>query len=216
MQKENLDDTEILNKINGSIFQMDELRLNELNSLKKVQESKNEICKKEAERLRGKYGTDHPMYLKIKHRMEYFQEMFVALDKEIEKSSIKAEEFIKNSWMVHGRVYDKENKSIKSQTVFVSDSNGKWIEAFGSSCSTETGYYSLTMEEKLFENIDRGQQIFLTVSDKNYNLIFISKEALIPSKGIITYRDIFLGDDDCFPPNARNTDGPGKINKGKK
>ncbi|MEO8148077.1 MAG: hypothetical protein ABI723_10590 [Bacteroidia bacterium] len=201
MTKENIDDNEILKNIAGSITQLDEQRLLELNNLKQLQEIKNEMFKLERNRLANKYGEDHPRVLKADSRLAYNQEMFPGLDKEIERANIKPDTLPVNSWRVHGKVkvYDEKFNPVKDVTVFLSDDKKTWFEALGNTCTDDSGYYSLTINEKQ-DDIIIKEPLFLNVSDKNQKLLYHDTEPLFFSVGLIDYKDIYLDGKDCVAP----------------
>lgn len=191
---------ETLNYIDDAADKLDEQRLAGLQEEKNTQLIKDAVLQREMQRLEAKHGKDHPEVQAAESRVMYNREMFASLDKEIEKASIKTEKLPTNGWRVHGRVFDSETKAVKGVTVFLSDQNKRWIEIFGNSCTTEVGYYALTADEKIIDKNQTGQSLFLSVSDKNKKILYTSTEALIPAKGIIIYRDIYLNDESCVPP----------------
>ncbi len=197
---------EVLDHIDGLSDQLDKERLSGLQEFKNSQLIKDEILQRESMRMAAKHGRTHPQVLEFESRAELNKQMYPGVEIEIEKASIRQEPFSQTSWRVHGRLFDKESKPLKSHNVFLSDASVRWIEAIGSSCTTETGYYSLTLDEKLFGRFENGQPMFLSVSDRSQKTIFMSKEPLFPKKGLITYRDIFLREEECSPPVKRNPD----------
>lgn len=209
---------EVLDHIDGLSDQLDKERLSGLQEFKNSQLIKDEILQRESMRMAAKHGRTHPQVLEFESRAELNKQMYPGLEIEIEKATITQEPFANTSWRVHGRLFDKESRPLKSHNVFLSDANGRWIEAIGSSCTIETGYYSLTLDEKLFGRFENGQPMFLSVSDRSQKPIFLSKEPLFPRKGLITYRDIFLRDEECSPPITGNPDSEGSDSnkKGKK
>ena len=191
---------ETLSYIDDAADKLDEQRLAGLQEEKNTQLIKDEVLQREMKRLEAKHGKDHPEVQAAESRVMYNKEMFVSLDKEIEKASIKTEKLPSNGWRVHGRVFDSETKAVKGVTVFLSDQNKRWIEIFGNSCTTELGYYALTADEKIIDKNQTGQSLFISVSDKNKKILYTSTEALVPAKGIIIYRDIYLNGESCVPP----------------
>lgn len=212
------DEKEALNYIDDSTDILDEQRLSGLQEEYEMQLIKKEILQMEARRLGVKHGNSHPEKMEAENRLTYNKQMFIALEKEIEKAKIKTDSLSENAWRIHGRVFDQKNKPVRGMTVFLTDQNIRWIEVLGNSCTNELGYYSITINENLFDRNEKEQPIFLTVSDTSKKSIFISKESLLPIKGIVIYRDIFLGQDNCSPPNVENiiNKESGKTDKEKK
>ena len=191
---------ETLDYIDKAADQLDEQRLAGLEEEKNTQLIKDEVLQREKNRLAAKHGETHPEVQEAESRIAYNKQMFTSLDKEIEKASIKTEPLPTNGWRVHGRVFDSESKAVKGVNVFLSDQNKRWIEIFGNSCSTELGYYALTADEKVLDKIEKGQLLFLSVSDKNKKILHTSTQSLVPAKGIIINRDIYLNRESCEPP----------------
>ncbi len=149
MKNENPDDQTILNNVDASVTKLDELHLQELNNLKELQEIKNIVSELERKRLTAKWGEDHPGVIKAAARLSYNKELINGLNKEIEKANIKKEPLPENAWRVHGKVFDQKNAPVSGVTVFFSDANKAWIKELGNVCTDVTGYYSITVDEKL-------------------------------------------------------------------
>src|SRR5687768_11448528 len=190
MQRENVDDKELLNKVQETISGLDEQRLQELNNLKQHQEIKNEVLQLESKRLADKYGEDHPRVQKTMARLTANREVFIALDKEREKAAIKTQPLPANSWRVHGKVFDEKNLPVNGITVFFSDVQKNPIRDLGSVCTDDTGYYVLTVEEKLIGVIEQ-KPLYLTVSSKSPKLLYQRPEPVTAVKGLIEYADIY-------------------------
>lgn len=190
---------ETLDYIDKAAGQLDEQRLAALQEEQHTQLIKDEILQREIKRLEAKHGQSHPAVLAARTRVMYNRDMFVSLDKEIEKASIKTEPLPAQAWRVHGRVFESQSKAVKGVTVFLSDANGRWVEVLGSFCTTELGYYSLTVEEKLIDKFEK-QPLVLTVSDKNKKVIYAAREPFFISRGLIIYKDIYLKQEECVPP----------------
>jgi hypothetical protein len=192
--------TETLKYIDDTADQLDEQRLAGLQEEQNTQLIKDEVLQREKNRLEVKHGKDHPEVLEAESRVMYNRQMSTGLDREIEKASIKTEPLPGNGWRVHGRVFDQNIKPVKGVTVYFSDQGKRWVEVLGNSCTNEVGYYSLTANEKVLDQIGKEQILYLTVSDKNKTVIYTSTETLVPVKGMIIYRDIYLKQEDCVPP----------------
>jgi hypothetical protein len=191
---------ETLDYIDDSADQLDEQRLAGLQEAKNTQLIKDEVSQREKTRLEAKHGNTHPEVQEAESRIAYNKQMYTGLNNEIEKASVKTEPIGSASWRAHGRVFDKENKPVKGVSVFCVDQNKRWIEILGNSCTNEMGYYSLTADEKIIDKIVKGQPIFLAVSDKNKKIIYMSDEPLLPARGMIIYKDIYLKEEDCGSP----------------
>ena len=211
MKSANINDKERLDNIDKVISQLDEQRLVELNNLKRVQEIKNEVLKLEKKRLINKYGEDHPRVQKMSARLVSNQAVFSGLDIERERAGTKTEPLPHNSWRVYGRVFDQKNKPVNKKTIFFTDEKKNWLNDLGSVCTSETGYYSITISEKLVDTIEK-QPLYISVSDENQQIIYQDTDPFLASKGLIEYRDIFMDEKGCAPPTAIYRKSPGADN----
>lgn len=192
--RDNISDKQALDRAAESLTQLDDQRLAELKNEKQLQEIKNEVINREAERLAAKHGKDHPRVQKLQSRSNYNQAMFTGLDNEIEKAAAKTEPLPVNAWRLNGKVIDKKEQPVSDITVFFADEKGTWIRALGNSTSDKTGYYALTINEELIE-LAQKEKLYLTASDKNNKVLYHKLNTFVPTKGIIDYQDIILGEE---------------------
>jgi hypothetical protein len=169
-----------------------------------LQEIKNEVINREAERLAAKHGKDHPRVQKLQARREFNQPMLTSLDTEIEKASFKPAPLPVNAWRLNGKVMDKKEQPVSDITVFFADENRTWIRALGNSISDQTGYYSLTINEDLIE-LAQKNKLYLSASNKNEQVLYFEQNTFVPTKSIIDYQDIILGEvKSTTPPKSTN------------
>lgn len=204
---------ETLNFLDDSTDKLDEHRLSGLQEEQEMQLIKDEIWQREKKRLEAKHGNTHPEVLEAESRIAYNKQMFPVLEKEIEKAKIKTEPLPDNAWRVHGRIFDQNSKPVKGVTVFLADQNERWIEVLGNSCTTELGYYSLTADESVIDKIEKGQPLYLTVSDKSKRILYFASAPVFVARRLIDYRDIYLKEEDCGGPPAPDTRKPKSSSK---
>jgi hypothetical protein len=213
MSKKKIDIEGFLKKIGFSPTIFDRIRMQELESLKTAQQTKMEAYKIERERLAAKYGIDHSRVKKLDDRLKYNEGIIKGLDIEIESAGIKFPDFDKStSWMVCGRVFNKELKGIKGLTVSLYDNQGKWINQMGYTGTDERGYYSLIYPaEKIKKNQTKeDQELFLTVSDKQNHILHRESEPLFVKIGQIDTRMIVITDQvGTSPPPGPDQGKPG-------
>lgn len=204
--RDNITDIQALDRAAESLTKLDDQRLAELKNEKQLQEIKNEVINREAERLAAKHGKDHPRVQKLQLRSKYNQSMFTALDNEIEKASFKTEPLPVNAWRLNGKVMDKKEQPVAEITVFFADENGTWIRALGNSTTDETGYYALTINEELIE-LAQKEKLYLSASNKNQQVLYFELNNFAPTKGIIDYQDIILGEKGSTNPTKTTKKG---------
>ncbi len=203
MEQKKFTEDEIIGKIDASFDSVDKLRLEGLEKVRVFHSIKDKALGREHKRLSEKFGEDHPKVKKISAKIRYNQDLFKDLDVEIEKANIKAPSFDKDSWMVHGRVLDKESKGVKGLTVGLFDGKGRWIKELGYGCTDELGYFSITYTQQGREEQDNQEsmELFLYVSDKNHKVLYKDSRPLYLKIGQIDYREIYITDEEiCSAP----------------
>lgn len=199
--RDNITDQQALDRAAESRAQLDDQRITELKNEQQLQEIKNEVINREAERLAAKHGKDHPRVQQLQQRQSYNQSMFTGLNKEIEKTSVKIEPLPQNAWRLNGKVTDKKEQPAADITVFFADENKNWIRELGNSITDQTGYYSITITEQLLERAQKAK-LYLAASNKNNQVLYFEPNIFTPTRGIIDYQDIIL-DDEKNPPRTK-------------
>lgn len=213
MSKKKIDMEKFLKKIGFSPTIFDRIRIQELESLKTAQQTKIEAYKIERKRLAAKYGVDHSRVKKMDDRIKYNQGIIKGLDMEIESAGIKFPDFDKSTtWMVCGRIFNKELKGIKGLTVSLYDNQGQWITQLGYTGTDKRGYYSLSYPAEKIKKIQikEDQELFLTVSDKQNHILHRESEPLFIKIGQIETRMIVVRDQvGTSPPPGADQGKPG-------
>lgn len=193
---------EIIEKINDSFDSVENLRSEGLERVKSFHAVKNKALEKEKKRLSAKLGADHPRVKRVAARLQYNQGLFKDLDVEIEMAKITVPSVDKDSWMVHGRVLEKDKKGVPALTVGLYDENGNWIRELGYGCTDKRGYFSIIYPRKGKEprDISDSLKLFIYVSDKNQKILHKDSEPLYLRIGRIDYREIYLTDEEICPP----------------
>ncbi len=122
-----------------------------------------------------------------------------ALSRKSARANIRTNPLPPKAWRLQGYAYHKDNSPASGVTIFFVDGNQQWIRSLGNACTYETGYYSVTVDEKVIGAVGK-QPLYLSVSDINKIIIYHATEPIYCSKGFIYYTDIYLSDSDSFPP----------------
>ncbi|HMT30347.1 MAG TPA: carboxypeptidase-like regulatory domain-containing protein [Bacteroidia bacterium] len=186
-----------------AIDQLDEMRVDAMVELKDILEIQNEITKIEQARLAKKYDGNHHKVKSMNDRLEYNKLMFQGFDEAIKRSKVKQNPFKPGSWAVEGRVYDKNSNPAVGLTVFLSDSESNWLTDTDSACTDETGYYTISIDEKFHKALAK-LPILINVSKAGENILCTDDEPLFVKKGIINNRDLYLSGKECPPPERKN------------
>lgn len=196
-----LTDEDMLNRVDESFTQLETNRAGGLEKAKRLQEINDAAAARERDRLARKYGPDHPRVQKLTARLSYNQKLFTGLDAEIERTRVPSTPFAARAWRVHGRVYDRQNAPLKGHTVFLADEGGQGGKDLPYACSDERGYYEITVEEAQLRELT-GRKVYLAVAERNGEVLYRATDPLTPARGVIDYRDIYLGGEECVPPPA--------------
>lgn len=190
-----------------SVKMLDDERLAGLKEFQQHQGLRNSILQEEKTRLESKYGSDHPVVQEINTRLDMHENLNAGLDQEISKSSIKNDPLPAGSWRIHGKVYDSGIAPVQGYSVFLGDISGNWNKKTGNSCTDETGYYSLTLVEKVAQSLEK-QPLYLIVSNKDKKIVYMDSEPINVKRGTIIYRDIILSETNttCIPPENNNVE----------
>ena len=202
MTQQRLTKKEIIEKINDSFDSIENLRSGGLERIKLFHAVKNKALEKEKKRLSAKLGSDHPRVKRVAARLQYNQGLFKDLNVEIERAKITVPSADKDSWMLHGRVLEKDKKGVPGLTVGLYDENGNWIRELGYGCTDKLGYFSIIYPQKGKEprDISESLKLFIYVSDKNQKILHKDSEPLYLRIGQIDYREIYLTDEEICPP----------------
>jgi len=201
-------DKEIFEKLDFAFDGLDSERAKGLQRLKIFHSIKNDGAVREQNRLKAKYGPEHPMVKKLDERLTYNIGLSKELDVEIERTEISQPFFDINTWMVHGRVLDKEGKGISELTMSLYDKKKVWVEELGHACTDDRGYYAIRyrVEPEREQEIPETRELFLTVTDSAFKVLHRETEPLFVKIGQIDFRLIVLDDKGgiCEPPQPGN------------
>jgi len=194
MEKRKLSQEEIFEKIDSTFNFFNEQRVKGLEEAYSQQAIKNLLLKEERERLRKKYGDDHPRIKKISNQLTFNSGFLKEIDSEIERAKIEVPDVDPDSWMVHGRIIDEDSKGISDITVSIYNDEGKWVRKMGSSCTNLLGYFSIIYKPKDGEQDHlEKQKLFLTIIKEN-KIIHKEEDPLFIIAGQIDYREIIFSE----------------------
>lgn len=212
MESKNFNPTieEANQKIDQSFEYTDQLRLEGLTKLNTLQRLKQRALLIERKQLITKYGPANPRVSKVEAKLKFNDGFIRDIKVEMAKAQITPPTVGKETWLVHGRILNSNHIGVKNQTVYLINDNNQRVKDLGYDCTDEYGYFSITYTRPS-ENkrVQQFPNVFLTVSDKDKNILHREKEAHSVVTGQIKYREIILGEDQCEEPP---TDGSGDDN----
>ncbi|MEI6692215.1 MAG: carboxypeptidase-like regulatory domain-containing protein [Chlorobium sp.] len=187
------DDHKAAAVIAESVTLLDDKRLAGLQEFHQNQGVRNSMLQEEQKRLVKKYGSDHPLVQEISSRLNMQENFNTSLELEIAKSTITNEPLSDNSWRIHGKVYDTDNQPVKGYAVYLSprSENGNEKESAAKDTTDESGYYSVTLDEKEVASLEK-KPLYLSVSDTTKTTVYNDQEPFFTKKGMIIYWEIIL------------------------
>lgn len=197
MDKKKININNILTRVDSSLDSIDGMRLEKLESMKSTQQALKTAYEQEKTRLEAKYGKDHPRVKKLDAKLKFQEGFMKGLDVEIDNASIEVPSFDKNTWMVYGRVLNKNLKGIKGRTVSLYEKEENLIKDIGQTQTNKYGFYSLVYKpETRGLEIPETRELFLTVSDNQNRILHRESEPLFIKIGQIDTRMIVITDKD--------------------
>lgn len=200
------------------IVALDELRVLQLGDALRLQSAQGRMQVREYERLKNKFGNDHPRTLNAAAK--------IALGKEHMRSisivHAAASKPQPDAWIVHGHVRTQNLKPVPGVTVALYTKDGEWLRAFGHDCTDTEGHFKLrvkgdtkagqdmsdikgvresaTLSSMKTETTATDPKVFLRVTDTRQALLGSDPVPLTPRLGQVDYREIILDGTVCTPP----------------
>jgi hypothetical protein len=207
MVSNNLNTDQFVKKTDDALTQLDGVRTEQMQLAKDLLATKDKFQQKERERLIRKYGIEHPEVKKIEARLAFNQQLFPAVDANIDQSAINTEPFSLTTWRVYGFVYDSKGNPLEKITVLLTNPDQQPLPALPYACTNPKGYYAITLTREQIADKKTGLLLAVTTST-NQPPIIVSKEPILPNLGKMEFRDIILNQDQCPPPFTGDTTQP--------
>lgn len=178
---------------------LDELRLMLLGDGFRLQGAQNRVKAREYERLKRKYGKDHPRTLNATAKIEIGKEHMQVISI-VHTTASAPRPDPGNGWAVDGFVRLANGDPINGVTVAAYDRQERWYEEFGYGCTDDRGYFSIVVE-KLAEK--PPNLVFMRAS-KGKKLLASNEVQLAPERKSSDRVEIIISDTagtgDCMPP----------------
>ncbi|MCU0286946.1 MAG: hypothetical protein MUF15_11175 [Acidobacteria bacterium] len=192
--------------------QFDSQRRIGLQELKTIQQVKRNSLAREQKRLSEKLGVDHPRVTAIGAKIQDIENRTKDLDVLITEANIEVQPVDEKTWMVHGKVFDKERKGIPGLTAALYDENSIWQREIGFGCTDNDGYFAIRYappDPNTAPAASRDKKLFLYISNRNQQILYRDTGALMVKPGQIDYRSIYIsGEDDvCVSPGSEKYEG---------
>jgi hypothetical protein len=206
MASKSLNTDQFVKRTDDALSQLDATRNEQMQVAANLLSVKDKAQQKERERLIRKYGKDHPEVQKIEARLAYNQQLFPAVNANIEQSGINTDPFSLTTWRIYGFVHDNKGNPLEKITVLLADENQQPLRNLPYACSDSKGYYAITLNREQIPDKKAGFLLAVVTPSRKEPFI-VTTTPIIPALGKMEYHDIVLNEDQC-PPPFPNTDQP--------
>ena len=195
-------DETFIQQVRASMTGVEQLRADGLRRTRLICSVQAVGLEREHKRLLEKLGAQHPRVIEIERRIQAQPQVLAYLDAGIEKSKVSVPRTDSSTWMVNGRVFDKNKKNVAGLTVSLHDEKGKWLSQMGRACTDDPGYFAIKYAPKDAKETAALQNVYLQVFDKKRTLLYKDATPLAVTPGLIDYREIYLGQEEvpCTAP----------------
>jgi len=191
------------NQVQKTVDDADPFRVQSYGQLERVQLVKQQVLKKQKQRLTSKLGADHPKVKKINNRVVLRTQVLRGVQLERKRSETKQPDIDPKDWILHGYLYGEKQQPLTAVYVMLADKSGKLIKQLGRASSDRKGYFRLIAEDiaKLLgsggETGEIGKKIvvYAQVQDEKGVVLHRSEQALRPGPAQTDYLEIVVGKD---------------------
>lgn len=207
IKDKNISESDIERELNNGIAGADQQRAAELERLQVVRKAKANSLQREQARLSNKLGATHPRIVALNTKIKINQGLIGDLVVEAERAKTKIPDVDNKSWAAHGYVRDRKFNGVPNLTVALYDRSKHWIKGLGYACTQKNGYFRLESRSSL---IGEKRQVYLHVVDHQGAHLYIDKNPLTPTYGMVDYREIILSGEApvCVPPDQGEGEPP--------
>jgi len=212
---------EIIKGLNDGINNADSRRVDGLTQLHGIRIAKENQYEREYKRLSEKLGNNHPRVLVLNEKRVLNTDFADTLEKHAARASIEVPDSDDRSWILHGRVMDKQEKGLPGLIISLVDARKNPLENIDSVTTDREGHFKISVvTDKTAASNETGyatnirQGLFISVSDKRQTLIHVDDQSLVPAPGNVDYREIIIEEElsVCMPdkgaePKEKNQPG---------
>ena len=195
--------SDIARGLDRNIEQADSIRIVGLEGLHSIRIAKRSGLQREQQRLNKKLGEDDPRVKALEEKLANNQNLIRELAVGVNRAKIATPEVDEDSWIIHGRIYNKELLGISGLAVGLYDKNGRKLEQVADGRTNESGYYKLghTVSTDITDAgtpldpaEERPMQAFIHVVDREGETLHVSRRSLKLEAGHVYYHEIHLRD----------------------
>jgi len=189
---------------------LDQVRAAQIAGGLRLESAKSAVYLREHERLRQKYGPEHPRTKDMSTRARGNAEYRAELITEYRAAATPMPE-AGAGWAVDGFVRTSGRAPVSGVTVAAADRQGRWLEEFGYACANDQGYFQL-IAEKIPEKETR---VYMRAFERGVPLES-NENRMAPAAGRVDRIEIILersAKGDCTPPDGGVPAPPGPPSK---
>lgn len=201
---------EVAANLDKTLDQADPQREAGLVQLARVHSAKQTLLQREQARLETKLGRSHPRVQALARKRAVNTALLREVNLDLARAATPPLDIDDDTWLLHGRVMDRDRKGLPGLTLTLVDAKGNWVREFGYACSDARGYFRFPgVELKAAPKPESGRNthVFLRVSDRNDSIRHTDKPPLTPRPGRVDYREITLGEPPAQCRAPGNTPG---------
>jgi|SRR5690606_7696712 len=194
MAKRDKPGAEIFQDVDETTETLDDLKLESLQHHMQLQLLNQEAMKLESKRLAAKYGENHARVLKIKQRMGFNEELFPALDMQLDLTMrAKEERFDPATWQLQGFVFDVHLRRIEGLQISLlpgRTANEKEDKQSWQTLTDHSGFYSISLGKEAINQLN-GRELQIQVIEGK-EVVYRSETALAPAVGQMDVENITI------------------------
>lgn len=199
VKKCSIEALQVEKELEQTIKAADPVRAESLNKLQRLRTIKTKNQERERLRLTEKLGSDHPRVKLLQTKIETNKEFSRNLKLEMARAQTEAPVVDEDSWVVHGRVFNKQLKPVPGMKAALYDKDGCPIQTCGREITDKTGYFKLAIKDIASHSLDAATQTtpengFLYVLDKESVIVHEDKRPLPITAGQVQYLEVVLDD----------------------
>lgn len=179
---------------------LDEVRARQIAEGLRLEHAKASVQAREHERLRRKYGDEHPRTVAAAARVAANTEYRSRLVVEYGHASTPQPE-AGEGWAVDGFVRTPQGAPVKGVAVAPCDQQGQWHQELGYACTDEKGYFRLIVKAVP----EKEMRVYMRAFDGE-QLLESNENRLAPASGRTNRIEIVVdrkGQGECTPPGGR-------------
>ena len=156
-----------------------------LKDLADLQMLSQSLFQLEAQRLKQKYGSDHPQVQQIEARLEQNLNVMRAVQVQQELASIQPPQVLETDALIQGRVMDSDRLGWPDLDIYLENAAGQTLSRLGSTTTEESGYFALVIPPETLGTVSQPkfQKVYLSIRTPTGQVIYRHPDPVALAKG---------------------------------